>query len=67
MDNQGEEAQNIIWGQKATHWEITKGYLRGMVGLIGAVPSTSDDNRWEELKERVEKFIKEVEDDGLQE
>ncbi len=53
---------------KAVLWEQTKGNLRALAAASGASPSTTKRSPdWVEVEKRVEKFIKDFEDDGLHE
>ena len=55
---------------KAVQWERCKGELRAMVALQGSHDSVYDEPRpleWERLRDRVEDFIKDVEDHSLAE
>jgi hypothetical protein len=48
-------------------WEEAKGKLRAMVAAGGSIPSNAERSAdWHELEKRVERFIKQVEDDELQ-
>jgi hypothetical protein len=60
--------------QKAILWEQAKGLLRAMVAAEGSQPAQYgaggarvENLRWVEGGKRVEKFIKQFEDCGLQE
>ena len=66
-DMDSKKIQEILWKQHACHWEITKGYLNGMVGLQGAIYSGKKGDRWRELEEKISAFIKDVEGEGLHE
>lgn len=54
---------------KAQQWERTKGELRALVAMQGSYSTGGEDadeyERWKALEERVEAFIREVEEDGL--
>ena len=56
---------------KSVEWERAKGDLRALVAIQGSystgVPEREVEPRWETLRDRVEAFIKEIEDDGLAE
>jgi len=55
---------------KAQQWEIAKGHLRALVVMQGSYFSsgkTHEDQRWQELEEKVEAFIKDIQDNALQE
>ncbi len=55
---------------KAGYWEIAKGYLRATVQTSGAIPSNARrgcGGDWKGLSKKVEEFISDVEDHGLQE
>lgn len=55
---------------KAQQWEIIKGHLRALVSLQGAynsAPDSSTTERFLTLDEKVEVFIKDVEDEALHE
>jgi hypothetical protein len=58
---------------KAMAWERAKGELRAcLMGAIKAEPLTGDDNkmqrdRWSKFNDRIEAFISDVEDHGLNE
>lgn len=54
---------------KAQQWEITKGYLRALAALDGAVSSgeTKGPYRFQVASAAIERFIKEFEDAGLHE
>jgi len=53
---------------RALSWERAKGALRELVAVKGSVHSGDDkSSSWEELERRIEKFIKTIEDEGLQE
>ena len=64
-------SEYVLRMQKAALWEQAKGMLRALsmteahrrVVTEGRV----DDGRWVELDQRVESFIKGIEDDALQE
>jgi hypothetical protein len=64
-------SEMIFSAMKAQTWEEAKGKLRALVGIQGSIPSrpVGDESkaRWEELSDRVEEFIRGVEDDGLHE
>jgi hypothetical protein len=61
----------IDYALKAAQWERAKGELRALIALQGSYASrqVGDDSvpKWERLKNYVEDFIQEVEDQGLQE
>jgi len=68
----GTKLDLLLSGIRAQQWERTKGELRAMVALVGnttqARPIGDDDlAAWEQLEERVDDFIKEVEVRGLHE
>lgn len=53
---------------KAQQWEIAKGHLRALVALQGSYQSSDTTYiKFAELGDKVEEFIKDVEDNGLQE
>ena len=53
---------------RAISWERAKGALRELVAVKGSIHSGNPDmESWEELSRRIETFIKDIEDDGLQE
>jgi hypothetical protein len=61
------ELDTMLKGQQ---WERAKGELRALVSMQGSYKSTAGNyrsERWEELNAKVHAFIKEVEDDALQE
>ena len=52
---------------KAQQWERAKGELRAMVALQGSYLAGENVRRWLLLDNRVERFIKDIEGEGLQE
>ena len=55
---------------KAQQWEIAKGHLRALIALQGSYSTVSVKEYpadWEKLEERVNAFISDIEDHGLQE
>ena len=58
---------------KGTQWERAKGELRALVAIQGSYTSPlpeymkTEPATWEVLSKKVEKFIKDVEDNGLEE
>lgn len=65
--------KQIIQVLVVQQWEKCKGELRAMIALQGSYFSEYDGNKavinntWRELQDLTEKFIKEVEDNGLNE
>lgn len=59
----------LDYALKAAQWERAKGELRSLVALQGAYLARrgSTEPRWIQLSKRVEAFIKEIEDEALQE
>lgn len=59
---------NGIRVAKAKLWEEAKGKLRALYRVNGSIPSTFNFSPdWQEVKVAVEKFITEMEDEGLHE
>lgn len=54
---------------KAMQWEIAKGHLRSLAALEGSASSVESERpyRFEQIRDRVEAFIRAFEDDGLEE
>lgn len=57
---------------KGVLWEEAKGKLRALVAIQGSyvedgVPVGRPKQKWEILEERIESFIRDIEDEGLQE
>ena len=52
---------------KAQQWGRAKGELRAMVALQGSYLAGENERRWLLLDNRVERFIKDIEGEGLQE
>jgi len=68
------QVKDVIGLQKAVLWEQAKGQLRAMVAAegtaaaqYGAGGAYIEPVRWQKLKLRVEAFIAEVENEGLDE
>lgn len=62
----------VISGMRATQWSKVKGELNTMVAVVGCTTPPRDVGdillaKWEILQQRVDAFIKSVEDDGLHE
>lgn len=62
--------------QRAQQWEVTKGHLRASVALLAnsvtfeEAETERDENgcsRWERFESLAEEFIKQIEDEGLNE
>ncbi len=64
-------SENVLRMQKTALWEQAKGTLRAVSMTEGhrriVTDGRVDDDRWAELDQRIESFIKGVETDGLQE
>lgn len=60
---------DMIGTLKAMQWEIAKGHLRSLAALEGSVSSGETDRpyRFERVGERIEAFIKSMDEDGLSE
>lgn len=57
----------IDHAMKAAAWERAKGELRGLVHIQGSYSHGSPaGDCWRELESTVDKFIAEIEDNGLQ-
>ena len=53
---------------KAAQWERAKGELRALAVLQGSYQSgTGNGDRWMKLHQKVESFIRDIEEDALQE
>lgn len=54
---------------KAQQWEICKGHLRAMWALDGAMSTSQLERpfRFEKVRDVIEKFIRDFEDDGFHE
>lgn len=68
----GEGTFCIDAAMKAAEWERAKGHLRALVGIQGAyslnrAPGDDSPAKWQVLSARVEAFIQDVEDHGLDE
>ena len=58
------EYNKILVLEAQKQWEITKGHLRASVSITGA--TYTEETNFEKFQEFVDKFIEEVEDNGLQ-
>lgn len=60
--------EELILVLKAQQWEKCKGELRALVALAGAHQSTYQaEPRWLELEVKINDFMNNIEDEGLQE
>lgn len=59
-------AMQLDYALKQIEWEAAKGHLRALCALQGSYVST-DNRDYETIRKRVEKFIKDIEDNGLHE
>lgn len=62
----------LISAARGIQWQRTKGEMRAMVAAVGCTTESravtdKSVQQWEELEQRVEDFIRKVEDDGLHE
>lgn len=62
IDN--SELRAILMAQQ---WERAKGELRAMIGMQGALYEQNTVRDYREVKAKIEQFIKDFEDEGLQE
>lgn len=60
---------DMIGTLKAMQWELAKGHLRSLVALEGSVSGGESERpyRFERVSERIEAFIKDMDNDGLSE
>lgn len=62
------DALSDIGLHKGIQWELAKGHLRALIRAAGAVPVDSRrEPEWTLVRDRIEAFIVEFEDDGFHE
>lgn len=62
------DLDTIMRAIKAQTWEDAKGKLRAMAAIQGSYPAKAgNDDKWEQFDQKVEAFITDIEDWGLQE
>ena len=71
-ETDGEGVFLIDAAMKAQQWERAKGELRALIALQGSYSFGRDigdrrEERWVTLEKRVNAFVQDVEDNGLQE
>lgn len=61
------EHDTIINMMKASVWEEAKGKLRALVAIQGSYPNGTQTQRWKDIEDLTEEFIRDIEGNGLHE